>query len=67
MINPLQFAMGLINSNPTIANNPRAKELIDVIQRGDSQRGEQIAENLCKTYGVSKEEMLAEARKRFRI
>lgn len=67
MINPLQFAMGLINSNPAIANNPRAKELIDVIQRGDSQRGEQIAENLCKTYGVSKEEMLAEARKRFRI
>ena len=61
----IQFAMNLINRNPKIANNPMAQELIGIIQNGSEQRGEMIAENLCKSYGVTKEEALEDAMKKY--
>lgn len=57
----MQFALNKIASNPDIANNPRNKELISIIQNGDSVRGQQVAENLCKSYGVEKDEALKKA------
>ena len=63
----IQFAMNLINRNPQIANNPMAQELIRIIQNGSEQRGETVAENLCKSYGVTKEEALENARKFFGV
>lgn len=66
MNNPLmQFAMAMINKNPAIQNNPQAQELISVIQNNDSTRGEQIATNLCNTYGVTKEQAIFQAKKYF--
>lgn len=59
--NPMQFALNMIRQNPQIANNPRAQDMINVIQSGDSVRGQQLAENLCKTYGVTKEQAINEA------
>lgn len=67
MFSPKDFAMQMINRNPNIANNPQAQEFMKVIQSGDQVRGRQIAENLCKTYGVSPEEALAQAKDFFRI
>lgn len=61
----MQFAMSMINRNPAIQNNPQARELISVIQSGDSTRGEQIAQNLCNTYGVTKEDAIAQAKRYF--
>lgn len=46
----------LLSKNPDIANNPRAKAMIDVIRSGDQQKGEELAMNLCQTYGATKEE-----------
>lgn len=57
----------LISRNPNIANNPRNQEFLNVIRSGDSVRGQQIAENLCNTYGVSKEEAIMQAKKFFNI
>ena len=66
MNNPLMnFAMAMINKNPAIQNNPQAQELINVIQNNDATRGEQIATNLCNTYGVTKEQAIAQAKKYF--
>lgn len=66
MNNPLMnFAMAMINKNPAIQNNPQAKEYINIIQNNDSTRGEQIATNLCNTYGVTKEQAIAQAKKYF--
>jgi hypothetical protein len=67
MINIQQFAMNLLQNNPNIAKNPQAQEMLKVIQNGDSQRGQMIAENLCKTYGITKEDALAQAKKFFHI
>ncbi len=63
----MDFAMGMISRNPKVANNPRAQQLISVIQNGDSDQGEKIAENLCQTYGVTKEQALDDAKKFFGI
>lgn len=61
------FALQVINSNPNIANNPRNKELISIIQNGDAVRGQQIAENLCNTYGVPRNQAVANAKSFFNI
>lgn len=61
----LGFAMNLIARNPKLANNPQAQQLIDVIQRGDEKQGEEIAENLCKTFGTTREQAVSEAKKFF--
>lgn len=67
MINMQQFAMNLLQNNPNIAKNPQAQEMLKVIQNGDSQRGQMIAENLCKTYGITKEDALTQAKQFFHI
>lgn len=64
---PRQMAMNLISQNPNIANNPNAQEFIKVIQNGDSERGQQIADNLCRSYGMTRDEALKNAKSFFRL
>lgn len=51
MNNPMSMLLNMAMQNSAIANNPRAQEMLQVIQSGDAQKGQQIAMNLCKTYG----------------
>lgn len=51
----------LLKMNPQVLNNQRAMEMLNVIQSGDAQKGEQIANNLCQTYGISKEDATKQA------
>lgn len=71
MFDPKMFATNMLRQNPSIAQNPRNQELLQVIQSGDSARGQQIAENLCKTYGVTPQQAVNTAtdffRKQFHI
>lgn len=68
MNNPLiNFAMAMIGQNPQIANNPQAQNMIDVIRNGDSKKGIEIAENLCASYGVNKDDAINQAKKFFNI
>lgn len=62
-----QMAMNVISRNPAIANNPRAQEYLQVIQNGDSHRGQQIADNLCQSFGVSREDALRQAKQFFHM
>lgn len=57
----MNFAMNAIAKNPQLANNPQAQELINVIKSGDSAKGEQIARNICQSYGVTPEQALDKA------
>lgn len=59
--------MDLIQRNNGIVNNPRAKGMLDVIQSGDSKSGEKIADNLCRSYGVTREQAIQMAREYFKI
>lgn len=65
--NPMQSMLKMLTANPAIADNPQARSFIDVLQSGDSARGEELANNLLETYGMTKEDALARARKFFHI
>lgn len=67
MLNIQNLAMNIIQSNPQIASNPNAQNLLNVIQSGDQKKGEEIANNLCKTYGVSREDAVQKAKQFFNI
>lgn len=56
------LAMNLMAKNPAIANNPNAQTMLEIINSGDQVRGEQLANNLLETYGVSKEDALQQAK-----
>lgn len=66
MNNPMSMLLNMAMQNSNIANNPRAQEMLQVIQSGDVQKGQQIAMNLCKTYGVSKEQAVGMATEYFK-
>lgn len=66
MNNPMSTLLNMAMQNSNIANNPRAQEMLQVIQSGDAQKGQQIAMNLCKTYGVSKEQAVGMATEYFK-
>ena len=65
--NIMSLALDIIQKNPAIANNPNAREMIDVIRSGDAAKGQQIAKNLCATYGVKPEDAISQARSFFHI
>lgn len=61
------IALNIIAGNPGVSGNPNAQHMIDVIRRGDSVQGEQIARNLCQTYGITPEQAVEQARRMFRF
>ena len=65
--NIMGLALDIIQKNPVLANNPNAREMIDVIRNGDAAKGQQIAKNLCDTYGVKPEDAISQARSFFHI
>lgn len=67
MNNPIQSMLSMIKASPQIANNPQMLSYIEVLESGDSKKGEELANNLLSTYGVTKEEALQQARSFFRI
>lgn len=67
MVDIRAFALQMLQHNPAIARNPQAQSMLQVIQTGDEQQGEQIARNLCQTMGISPEEATKQAKSFFRI
>lgn len=67
MFDMRSFALNLLSQSPNIRSNPQMQDMLQVIQSGDSVRGQQIAENLCNTYGISKEDAISNARNFFRL
>lgn len=62
MNNPLiDDMMNRLRSDPMLSKNPLAQNLFACLQSGDSKKGEEIAMNLCKTYGITPEEACRQA------
>lgn len=65
--NPQQLAQSLISKNSGlmnasgVMNNPQVQSMLNVVQNGDATQGEEIANNLCQTFGVTKEEAVQQA------
>lgn len=71
MNNPImglaQMAMNRISSDPNFQRNPQARAFMDIMQRGDVAQGQQMARNLCQSFGVSEQEALQQAKSFFKI
>ena len=65
MKTPRDFALSLISRNPQITNNPNAQQLLQVVQENDSAKGAQIAQNICNSYGITREQAIQEAKRFF--
>lgn len=57
--------MGQLRQN--VANNPMASGMLDIIESGDAKKGEHMADNICKSMGVSREQAISQARQFFGI
>ena len=62
----MNFVNRLLAGNPQLRNNPMAHNALSALQKGDDATGEQIARNLCESYGITPEEAYAQAMRFFR-
>lgn len=60
-MNPLQFAMQMMQKNPAIANDPEKQRMLDVLQNGSPQEQEQLARELCQARGITPEQAMQQA------
>lgn len=67
MFDPAKFAMQMIQNNPQVMNNPMAKQYLEIIQNRDSAKGQEVANNILKTYGMTKDQAMSQAFKFFGI
>lgn len=63
----MQQMMAMVENSPQFANNPNAREMLRCIKEGDAKKGEQIARNLCETYGIQPEQAVQNARNFFHL
>ena len=67
MPNPMQFVQNIVRNNPQLQANPQTQQMLNVIMSGDSVRGQQIAQNLCKSMGITPEDAVATAKRFFNM
>ena len=64
----LNFAQQLVKTNQdNIPNAPWKEAAINAILSGDAQAGQQMAQNLMQSMGMTKEQMMEQARKQFNL
>lgn len=64
---PFASMVKMLRANPAIADNPQAQSYLAVLESGDAKKGEELANNLLETYGMTKEQALSQAKQFFRI
>lgn len=64
----LNFAQRLVQTNQNnLPNAPWRDAAINAIMSGDAQAGRQIANNIMQSMGMTKEQMMEQARKQFNL
>lgn len=64
----LIFAQNMIRNNKDkIPNTPWAQAAVDAIMNNDPSAGAKIADNLCQTYGTSREDAIQMASKSLKV
>lgn len=57
------MAIDQLAKRPDLQGNPVAQEWLRVIREGDAVHGEEIARNLCASYGVTVEQAMEQGRR----
>ena len=63
----MNLATQMIQNNPQINQSPFAQAGINAILNNDAQAGEQLANNILQSLGMTKEQALEIAKERFRF
>lgn len=63
--NPQQLIQQALQRNPNLQNNPQAQQYIQVLMSGDAQKGQELARNICGSFGVTPEEGVKQAQQFF--
>lgn len=61
----LGYGRSMIQNNPNLRNNPEFAEMIDAIERGDATKGQELAQKILQTNGITKEQGLSMAFRKF--
>lgn len=61
------MATQMIRNNPQVNQSPFAQAGINAILNNDTQAGEQLANNILSSMGMTKEQALEIAKERFRF
>lgn len=61
------MATQMIRNNPQVNQSPFAQAGINAILNNDAQAGEQLANNILQSLGMTKEQALEIAKERFRF
>lgn len=64
--NIYDFAASLVQNNPNMANSPMGQNFIEALKNRDSQKGEELANNILKNQGLDKDSALNDIRKNIR-
>lgn len=60
-MNPQQILQQALRMHPELQNNPQAQQYIQVLMSGDAQKGQELASNICGSFGISPEQGVQEA------
>ena len=64
----LNFAQRLVQTNQNnLPNAPWRDAAINAIMSGDAQAGQQIANNIMQSMGMTKEQMMEQAKRQFNL
>lgn len=66
MQNPQQFIQSMIGNNK-IMQNPMAKNVLGMAQKGDTKGIEQFARNLCKEKGLNPDDVMNQVKNQFHM
>lgn len=61
----LQQVMRTPQMQQTLQNNPQAQQYIQVLMNGDAQKGQELARNICGSFGASPEQGVQQAQQYF--
>lgn len=55
-MSPQQILQQAMRMNPNIANNSQVQQYIQVLMSGDARKGQELAQNICGSFGVTPEQ-----------
>lgn len=59
------FALQMLDSHPEQANTPLGKQLRAILESRDDTKGQELASNLCNTYGWDQNKKIQEGKSKF--
>ena len=64
--NIYDFAANIVQNNPEMANSPMGQTFIEALKNRDSQKGEELANNILKNQGLDRNSAMNDIKQNIR-